>query len=218
MKKIIIAALAVMMILAGCNNSTPAPQEPTADQTGAVISVIGALTNAPEGVINIDKPEGSTEVPTSGDITITGTITDPIPSPEGAPAGIPASTVTGGTIDIKISLATAGTTPEDFSMTATISANSSVEATITPSEEGSEPYDTTISLTGSTTIDVLSLMGGMGDGTTTPTADEIKELINKVDLGSLTLKMGETSIDIKSIAGNVIDMMYPAEEAPAPEN
>lgn len=218
MKKIIIAALAVMMILAGCNNNTPAPEQPTPEQTNAVISVIGALTNAPEGVINIDTPEESTGVPTSGDITITGTITDPIPSPEGAPAGIPASTVTGGTIDIKISLATAGTTPEDFSMTATISANSSVEATITPSEEGSEPYDTTISLTGSTTIDVLSLMGGMGDGTTTPTADEIKELINKVDLGSLTLKMGDTSIDIKSIAGDVIDMMYPAEEAPAPEN
>ena len=209
MKKIIIAALAVMMILAGCNNNTPAPEQPTPEQTNAVISVIGALASAPEGVINITYPESGSP---SGDITITGTITEPVNSPtEGVPAGIPASSVTSGSIDIKVSIAAVpGTTPENpiASMTATITSNSSVEATIT--EDEGEPYVATISLTGSTTIDVLNLMGGMGEGN--PTADEIKDLINKVDLGGLTLKMGDTSIDIKAIAGTVIDMMYATQD------
>ena len=214
MKKIIIAALAVMMILAGCNNSTPAPSD---DQMKAVISVIGALSQSQqitEAMVTDDnsmtiKVDNISEVSTPGDAT----------------TGIPASTVTGGKIDIsatmEMQLAEGVTNPEGpediIGMTITVTSSSAVKAKISP--EGSESYDTELKLEGKTTInnnEIIEKIQDIISSGNTPTKDQIVEIINAVDFGELTLSMGSDTFNIKDVILKVIEMM-PEEETPAPE-
>ena len=117
MKKIIIAALAVMMILAGCNSNTPAPPEPNETQTTQVMAM-AAIFEQPGVIDSILTNEKITPIVTDvmtqialgtdEEITITldnVTVTELNLSQPGEEGVLPASTIdsasANGTVTIK---------------------------------------------------------------------------------------------------------------------